>query len=788
MNIFGGRPGIAAGVLAVTAILAAAFCILQVNVALLVLGVILAVISIVFSLRGRIKPYRLFVILLLIAVFSASLLRGLYVFYRIEPDLLELCGSERYLHGTVIKRLSSDDHYSTFIVRVHSINGAECDRKAKLNCEYTSELQKGYEFVLRNSEVIFVADLEDDEATSLIADGIFLSVNSIEAEDYAILSENNLSLKDRADSLNSYLSAKIRNDIKGEEGRLVAAMLLGDKSALTNETYRDFSRSGLSHYLAVSGLHVSIITGIVSFLLSKLRIRRSARNLLITLFSVGYLCLLGFPVSAIRAVIMLLTVFLAYSMGDVSDSLNALGIAAMMIVFVSPTAVFDRSFILSFCATLGIVSFMPSFGDLLDKLFKKRIFKYNEVEQNAPKWLVITKKIISFVFGTLMSVAAALSLTLLPTGFFFGEASVLGFKSNLMSSLVAAPLLASSLLFIFVGDIPYLGEAVEWVIVRLARGMIDLASSLSEERNALVSLSSDEARKIIIAFTVIILIALVIKIKRKHLLLILPALYPLVILAITISVLSSLPGNTELTFVSLKGDEMILARYDGETAIIDISDGSLTRFNHISMIAHEEGVTEYDTLVLTHYHTRHLSSVSRFIASERVRRVILPYPETDTDAWIMAQLADTVQSSGVACEIISPDEKFRLVGDTEMLMSGITRIDRSAHPILYLTFSDNEGSFTYLSASSWDASDEYEEKLRKAAEESDMLFFGAHGPVAKNVFDIPLNTEKEYVVFDKTQLEYLAHPLSSIAKAFENGSEVYTGEGAYKCVFGVTSG
>ena len=233
---------------------------------------------------------------------------------------------------------------------------------------------------------------------------------------------------------------------------------------------------------------------------------------------------------------------------------------------------------------------------------------------------------------------------------------------------------------------------------------------------------------------------------------------------------------------------MILARYDGETAIIDISDGSLTRFNHISMIAHEEGVTEYDTLVLTHYHTRHLSSVSRFIASERVRRVILPYPETDTDAWIMAQLADTVQSSGVACEIISPDEKFRLVGDTEMLMSGITRIDRSAHPILYLTFSDNEGSFTYLSASSWDASDEYEEKLRKAAEESDMLFFGAHGPVAKNVFDIPLNTEKEYVVFDKTQLEYLAHPLSSIAKAFENGSEVYTGEGAYKCVFGVTSG
>ncbi len=783
MNIFGGRPGIAAGVLAVIAILAAAFCIYEVNIGLLLAAGVFVILCIILCACRYISCYRLFINVIVSAVFCASLLRGLDAFYNRAPEAYELCGDNEYLHATVTERKSSGDYYTNYIIRVHSVNGIECNEKAALTCEYNSELQKGYEFVLRHADIQYTLDLEESEAISLMSEEILLSVTTSEQSDYAILSENNISWEDELKGLNSFLSTKLRNAIKGDEGRLAAAMLLGDRSALTDEMYRDFSRAGLSHYLAVSGLHVSIITGIVSFILMKLRMRRSVRNLLITLFALFYLCLLGFPISAVRAVLMLLAVFLAYSMGELSDSLNALGIAATVIILVTPMAVFDKSFILSFCATLGIVCFMPIINDILNKLFGA------EKNDGEKKNIVgrLFKILISFVFGTFVSVASALSLTFLPTAYLFGETSVLGFVSNPAAALAATPLLASALLYLIFGSVPYVGEGLEFVIRQASRYMLELASELSETRGALLSLTSQGARVIILSFSVIILIFLIIKLNRKKLILALPAVYPLIMFAITLVTASMRPIDTELTFISTGKDDVILAECGGESAIIDISDGSLTRLQLASARAHEEGITEFDTLVLTHYHTKHLSSVSRFIAGEKVRRVLLPYPENEDDAWIMVQLVDTLQASGVACEIIHPDSEIPLLGDSFLTLSQITRLERSDHPVIYFSLSDDDEQLIYISESAWEADEAFTVRLEEQIKESEILVFGAHGPVVESGFDISVSKDKtsSIVVFDKSHLLYIANTGSPLAEIMDN-SEVFIGDGIYKYGFGLT--
>lgn len=745
MNIFGGRPGIAAGVLAVIAILAAAFFTFPLNIAILALALLFVVICIVLCACKYIKPYRLFANIVIVLVFCAALLRGIEAFYVDAPEAEALCGEKKYVHATVTERRISADYYTVYTVKVHSIDGVEYDGKAILNCEYNSELQEGYEFVLRNAVVNYVFTLDRDHAISFVSERIFLSIDTENPDDYAILSEENYTLFDRFGSLNSFLCAKLKNGIKGEEGRLAAAMLLGDKSSLTDLMYRNFSRAGLSHYLAVSGLHVSIITGVVSFLLLKLRIKRWMRNLLIALFAAGYLFLLGFPVSAVRSVAMLLIVFFAYSMGDSSDSLNALGIAAVIIVLIEPLAVFDTSFILSFCATLGIVCFMPLFNGLVNGTFK---IKNNSKDKKILRiLLMLLKKIIVFLFGTLMSVSAALSLTLLPVMYLFGETSVLGYQSNLYVALAATPLLAASMFYLFLGGVPYIGDALEFVIGKSARFMLDTASELSETRGALVSLVSDEVEAIVLTFSLLVFILLVINVKYKKPLLLAPSAYPLVIIAIILTASAVLPDTPELTFISTGKDETVLVACENESAIIDISDGSLNRLRLVSSEAHNSGITEFDTLILTHYHTKHLASISRFISEEMVRKVILPYPETDADAWVMAQLVDTIQSAGCKCVIVAPFAEVSLPGRVTLTMSDISRLERSEHPMLWLSFSDGDERITYVGESSWEHEGTAIDEL---ISESNILYFGGHGPVAKISFDIAVDNIRQFVITDKS--------------------------------------
>jgi len=762
MNIFGGRPGVSAGVLAVIAALAAFYFIKAAVFALFVGAALLLVMLCVLCACGYIKPYRLFASAFAIIIFGSALLRGSFIFERVRSKSLNFAGEDRYIHATVTDRRGAADYFSVFVLRLHSIDGVEYEEKAVLNCDYNADFQVGYEIVLRGAEVSSWVSLPDEETLDLLSEEIFLSIVSENENDSAVLSKNNHSFADKCRSLNSLCSAKLRNSIKGDSGKLAAAMLLGDKNAIPSHIYRDFKRSGLSHYLAVSGLHVSIITGVVSFILLNLRIKRSYRNLLLALFAIAYLCLLGFPISAVRSVAMLLTVFTAYSLGDSSDALNALGLAAAMLTVINPCVVFDKSFILSFCATLGIVVFMPVFYSLISKLFENKNEDKGAEKKHYGK--LVLKKSVSFVFGTLMSIATALSLTLLPVMYFFGEVSILSFRSNLTATFAATPLLAASLFYLIAGRIPYIGELLEWVIDTSAGYMLSLASNLSDTRGALVSLMFKQASVLVLLFGVTVFFFLIIKLKHKKPLLVLPALYPLVLAGLVLISVAARPANAEFEILSIGGSETICARHGADAAIVDISEGYLSSLNTAYTQAQQKGVTEIDTLMLTHYHSKHLSAVSRFISGVKVRRILLPSPQNESDAWIMAQLAEIANTRKVLVEII-PEGGVELIDGIFVSHSGINRIKRSNSPIFYLSFDSGEERLTYLTESSWESTGDVRAKLDLAVSESDYVLVGEQGPIAKSVFDIPLDKMKNVILLGDYCEEYLLYSDSTIREA-----------------------
>ena len=140
----------------------------------------------------------------------------------------------------------------------------------------------------------------------------------------------------------------------GEEtGALAAGMLLGEKGGISQEMIEDFRGAGLSHLLAVSGLHVSLLAAGVLWLLrnrsAKLRLGCTAGFLLC------YCALCAFAPSTVRASIMTLCLLAGQALGRRNDSLSALAFAWLLLLLYHPFLLFTAGFLLSFCAVLGIL-------------------------------------------------------------------------------------------------------------------------------------------------------------------------------------------------------------------------------------------------------------------------------------------------------------------------------------------------------------------------------------------------------------------------------------------------
>lgn len=152
--------------------------------------------------------------------------------------------------------------------------------------------------------------------------------------------------------------------VKQQDYAVIAAMALGDKSALDSNTRNSYSISGASHILAVSGLHVGIIFQLFIFLLGGRKY--SFYTIALSLISIWtYVFLIGLPASAIRAAIMLSAYSISLAFHRTGLPLNTLAAAYIFMLFISPLYLFELSFQLSFLAVASILLFFPPLYSLL---------------------------------------------------------------------------------------------------------------------------------------------------------------------------------------------------------------------------------------------------------------------------------------------------------------------------------------------------------------------------------------------------------------------------------------
>ncbi|MDD6056859.1 MAG: DNA internalization-related competence protein ComEC/Rec2 [Clostridiales bacterium] len=189
--------------------------------------------------------------------------------------------------------------------------------------------------------------------------------------------------------------ASVYAECMGEaQAGIMAMMVVGEKSLLHKEVEKLYRICGLSHILAISGLHISVI-GMSLYQL----LRRGGCGLVFSsLLAAGVMCgygvMVGGGISVKRAVAMFLLMLVAQVIGRSYDSLNALGIAAIFLLWENPNIFLDAGFQLSFAAVIGIVW-------VGHRNIEGHAPKQEEGEEKAKKWERVGEFFSKNILGSL---------------------------------------------------------------------------------------------------------------------------------------------------------------------------------------------------------------------------------------------------------------------------------------------------------------------------------------------------------------------------------------------------
>ena len=222
----------------------------------------------------------------------------------------------------------------------------------------------------------------------------------------------------------------------------IRAITLGDRLGLDEETTVAFKRAGLSHVLVISGMHLSIISGIVFFLLKKSGVRKAAIFALFT--TVFYMALLGFPPSITRAGIMNIIMYLGIVFQKDYDALTSVSAACIIMCLLNPYCAADISLQLSVVCTVGILTILPP----ARKFVWQALGKSNRFTRLV-MWL-----------SDIFIICFSANLVLIPFYvFLFGTVSIAAPISNLISSILMPFILANSIFATILSTIPFVSGA-----------------------------------------------------------------------------------------------------------------------------------------------------------------------------------------------------------------------------------------------------------------------------------------------------------------------------------------
>ena len=425
--------------------------------------------------------------------------------------------------------------------------------------------------------------------------------------------------------------ASVGRNLLGASRALLIGVLLGDRAGLPEEVRDAFETAGVIHVLAVSGLHVGLVAGLLLGILGFFSRSRGVTVGIAIFVLLLYALLTGLRPSVLRASAMFGLLLIARALERDTDVVNILGVAALLILCFSPQSLFDVGFQLSFAATLAIVTLHRPI---------LRLFPHPLRDQNTwwGKWIALpigvslaaqigTAPIIALYFNKLALASVFANLAVVP----------------MIGAVVSLGLLAAT----FGPWLPWIAtllNATNWLLLQ---ALIRTVRAISGIPHASIPMPAPSLLFLLPYFGVLILIVIGGRSVRAR-----KAALFLVLIVANIYVWRGILGDRdrlEIVFLDVgQGDAIFVEFPNGRTMLVD-GGPRMQSFDTgawvLAPFLRHRGVKRLDAIVLSHPDNDHLGGLIHVAQEFEVGHLLEPGQRRDSR--LLNWLLDLVPTRGI---------------------------------------------------------------------------------------------------------------------------------------------
>ena len=450
------------------------------------------------------------------------------------------------------------------------------------------------------------------------------------------------------DGLFYFIRSKV-NEYSGELfGKFESAsaiskgVTIGDRSSIDSYLFSVYRSSGLSHVLAISGFHISIIAMSLFAFLNRWGVKRAVSSCAAISVAVFYCSLVGFNAGAVRSVIMLTFLLISQMFLRNTDGFTTLFIALFVLLIINPFSLYSAGFQLSFLCCLGILLVAPYFE--LPLLYVIDKTKNKMRLRSVLKW--ISNKV--FQPFTVSLVAAVFSFPVICSRF-----DTVSYASPLVN-IISVPLFTVA---IICSLISYMCAPISITVAKIiaipAGVLFDFVTDISQfvyDNDLGVVSSYSDMIWIPIMLSVLMIAALIFLDKKR--------LVSFVVILCLFCV--SLVGCG--LYNAIISDDKDIVEYNDKVNkyVYTTAQGGayvdLGGYNSYPAVVFENGKTTLENYILVEYTENSYKRIEYFSGSLKIKNICVPNPKNDYDVFVLSHIKELANKRN--CDIIYFEEYF----------------------------------------------------------------------------------------------------------------------------------
>ena len=536
-------------------------------------------------------------------------------------------------------------------------------------------------------------------------------------------------------SLRHRLSQSLTEVLPEPHASFAQSVILGMRKGIPSSLKDDFSRSGTAHLLAISGLHLSIIAGMLLETGTRLFGKRRHSHIWLALGGVWFYAVIsGLNPPILRAAIMASTFLAAGILGRQRSAITGLAFAAAIMTATNPRTLWDVSFQLSFLAMAGLTTVSP----FLQSHSKELVGRVLGEDGSAASIARYVTDNISITVGVLVTVWPLIA-------YYFGIISLVAPLATFLALPALPGIIITGTLAAGLGlFIMPVAQVVGWLAWLFSSYILLVVSGLAGIPGTSIEATGVSAGPVL-AYYFIFVVAILL---RKHwqkvpgtvqkstrYISAIPGKWvipPLALAAILISITAAnMPnGKLHVSFLDVGQGDAILIQTPAYQDIL--VDGGPNTSDVVQALGKKMPFWDrtIDLLVLTHPHADHLTGLLEVLHRYHVRQVL--YPELDCDSPLCDEWYNLIETKGIKATIARAGQIISLGTDSTLIE--VLNPPASFPPGITPDIDDNgvvlritAGNVSFLLTADISAQAESEMFKRRVALNSTVLKAGHHG-------------------------------------------------------------